>query len=231
MHCLRDGRTERTPEMLGSGVAASAFLESAGIRARSAISKGVDTLQFSSKVTPTQRTILVVDDEEDVHLITKIAFRSLTHQGQEVKVISAYSGAEAVRVLRENPHVAVILLDVVMESDHAGLNTCRVIREELGNSFVRILLRTGQPGRAPEGTVVQDYGIDGYLPKAELTSSRLVTMVRTALKAYGELADLEGRRRSLESVHESVRDIAESSTWAGLDQLHWAAAHDRTGNP
>ncbi|GGW67388.1 response regulator [Streptomyces xantholiticus] len=158
--------------------------------------------------------VLIVDDEEDVHQITRISLRSLSHRGSRVKLVSARSAAEARQCMREHPDIAVVLLDVVMESDHAGLDVSRFIREQLGNTFVRILLRTGQPGRAPEGTVVQEYEVDGYLPKAELTSTRLVTMVRTALKAYDELVDLESRRHSLETVHESVRELNTDSTWA-----------------
>ncbi|MFF7242138.1 response regulator [Streptomyces collinus] len=161
-------------------------------------------------------TVLVVDDEDDVHQITKISLRSLTYNGDRVRVVSAYSAEEALSILRAEPHIAVTLLDVVMESDHAGLDACRSIREELKNKFVRILLRTGQPGRAPEEAVVRDYEIDGYLPKAELTSLRLTTMVRTALKAYEELRDLELRRRSLETLHESVRELDSEVVWSGF---------------
>ncbi|MGW8358854.1 response regulator [Streptomyces wedmorensis] len=158
--------------------------------------------------------VLIVDDEEDVHQITRISLRSLSHRGNRVNLVSARSGAEARQCMRDNPDIAVVLLDVVMESDHAGLDLSRFIREQLGNAFARIILRTGQPGRAPEETVVQAYEIDGYLPKAELTSTHLITTVRTALKAYDELVDLESRRRNLETVHESVRELNTDSTWA-----------------
>ncbi|MEU1281549.1 response regulator [Streptomyces sp. NPDC005805] len=165
---------------------------------------------------PDPYVVLVADDEEDVHHITRIALRPLVHNGRRLRILSAHSAAETLRVLQREPEVAVLLLDVVMESDHAGLDACRAIREELGNAFVRILLRTGQPGRAPEEAVVRDYGIDGYLPKADLTSLRLTTMIRTALKSYDELVALESRRSSLESVHESVREISGEGTWAGF---------------
>ncbi|MEV8097744.1 response regulator [Kitasatospora sp. NPDC085879] len=159
-------------------------------------------------------TVLVVDDDEDVQHITRIALRTLSHEGRPVELLSARSATEALQLMREHPDIGVVLLDVVMESDHAGLDTCRAIRDQLGNTFVRILLRTGQPGRAPEETVVEAYGVDGYLPKAELTSTRLITVVRTALKAYDELVRLEARRRGLETAHESVREMDSDSTWA-----------------
>jgi CheY-like chemotaxis protein len=109
-----------------------------------------------------------------------------------------------VEIMRQEPNVGVVLLDVVMENDHAGLDACKAIREELGNRYVRILLRTGQPGAAPEKQVIQEYDIDGYLPKAELTSVRLFTTVRTSLKAYCELMELERHRQNLAAVHNCV---------------------------
>jgi CheY-like chemotaxis protein len=168
----------------------------------------------SSNPKPINHRILVVDDDDDVHRITDIALRSFSYREAGAEVFRARSAQEALEVIKSVPGIGVVLLDVVMESSEAGLDACRAIREEVGNHHVRILLRTGQPGKAPEARVVDQYDIDGYLPKAELTSTRLVTAVRTALKAYGELIDLESRRRSLESAHESVRDLKESSAWS-----------------
>jgi CheY-like chemotaxis protein len=148
--------------------------------------------------------VLVVDDEPDVHSVTKLSLKTLTHGGKKLKFLNASSGEEGLQLMRANPDVAVILLDVVMESDTAGLDACRAIREELGNNLVRILLRTGQPGSAPERETIDTYDIDGYLPKAELTSTRLYAAVRTAVRAWDELAQLERHRRYLDAIHEGV---------------------------
>lgn len=148
--------------------------------------------------------ILVVDDEEDIHQITKISLKGLRYLGKRLEFLFATSGSEAVEVMRRESDIGVVLLDVVMETNTSGLEACRAIREELGNRMVRILLRTGQPGAAPEKNVIQEYDIDGYLPKAELTSVRLFTAVRTSLKAYCELMELERHRRNLSSIHDCV---------------------------
>jgi len=42
-----------------------------------------------------------------------------------------------------------VLLDVIMETDQAGLDLVEFIRDTLKNETVRIILRTGQPGQAP----------------------------------------------------------------------------------
>jgi len=148
--------------------------------------------------------ILVVDDEPDIHKLTKMSLKSLKYQGRKTKFSFASSGKEAVEIMRSNPDIAVILLDVVMETDLAGLEACRTIREELGNHFVRILLRTGQPGSAPEKQTIDEYDIDGYLPKTELSTNRLYSSVRTALKAWQELIELERHRELLTALHEGT---------------------------
>ncbi|MEM7356487.1 MAG: response regulator [Acidobacteriota bacterium] len=154
---------------------------------------------------PTKKhRVLLVDDEEDVHLVTRMSLKGLRFQDRRMEFLSAMSGQEALEIMRTEPNIAVVLLDVVMETDHAGLDVCRAIRGELENPFVRILLRTGQPGAAPEKKVIQEYDIDGYLPKGELTSTRLFTAVRTALKTYYEIVELERYRRNLAAIHDCV---------------------------
>ncbi len=144
--------------------------------------------------------ILVVDDEPDILAVTKLGLKGLKFDGRKVKLLTSDTGAGAVSMVANNPDIAVVLLDVVMESDAAGLDACRRIRED--NKLVRILLRTGQPGAAPEKETIEQYDIDGYLPKAEMTGNRLYTAVRTAIKAWGELVELERHRVSLTAVHD-----------------------------
>lgn len=148
--------------------------------------------------------ILVVDDEPDVAAVTRLSLRGMRHGGRPVELVVETTGAGAVAAMRSDPGIAVVLLDVVMETDTAGLDACRAIREELGNRFVRILLRTGQPGAAPERATIDDYDIDGYLPKAELTTTRLYAAVRTALKAFDELVDLDRHHRVLALLNDTA---------------------------
>ncbi len=148
--------------------------------------------------------ILVVDDDRDVHVISRMILKSLTFQRRGLDILSASSAREALEVLRTVPNIAVVLLDVVMETDRSGLAACEQIRQELGNTFVRILLRTGQPGAAPERDVIQEYDIDGYLPKGDLTAARLYSAVRTSLKAFAELTVLEQRRLAFETIDDAM---------------------------
>ncbi|MBF0160908.1 MAG: DUF3369 domain-containing protein [Magnetococcales bacterium] len=147
--------------------------------------------------------LLIVDDEPGVHAITEVALTRFSYHGRTLQLLHACSAAEARGVLQERQDIAVILLDVVMESDDAGLQLVRWIREELGNRKVRIILRTGQPGQAPERRVIVEYHINDYKAKTELTADKLFTTVVAAIRAYEDIHTVEESRRGLEMILES----------------------------
>ena len=144
--------------------------------------------------------VLIVDDEEDVHSVTRLSLRHMELAGRGLELLSARSGQEARAILAQEREIAVALVDVVMESDDAGLRLVEHIRNELRNRNLRIIIRTGQPGVAPEREVIDHYDIDDYKDKTELTSQKLYTTIRTALKGYRDLMTLETNRRGLEHI-------------------------------
>jgi two-component system sensor histidine kinase ChiS len=144
--------------------------------------------------------IMIVDDEEEIHQVTRLALNDFSFEGRAVNFLSAYSGREGGQLLQTHPDIALILLDVVMETDDAGLALARYIRQELNNQSVRIVLRTGQPGQAPEGTVVVDYDINDYKAKTELTTQKLFTSVVTALRAFRHLMVIEAHRQEIRQI-------------------------------
>ena len=159
--------------------------------------------------------ILVVDDEPDVHSMTALILADLRYRERPLRLISAYSAAEAKQYLEHYPNIAVALIDVVMEEDHAGLHLIRAIRRELRNSDIRLILRTGQPGQAPQRQVVLDYDINDYRSKAELTADDLVISIIAALRSYEHIVSIETkvaeRTRELLDSREHLRAILESS--------------------
>ncbi|SMF69384.1 Signal transduction histidine kinase [Azospirillum oryzae] len=144
--------------------------------------------------------ILIVDDDPAIHATTKMVLRGFAFEGRPAQFLSAATAAEARGVLRDNPAIAVILLDVVMESDDAGLRLVRYIRNELNNRRVRIILRTGQPGQAPERDVILSYDINDYKSKTELTAQKLFTSVVAALRGYQDITAIEDHREGLERI-------------------------------
>src|ERR1700759_1563433 len=116
--------------------------------------------------------VAVIDDDPAVHEGTRFALYDYSLNGQGIELISANSAAEGRTLLRSTPNVGVILLDVVMETDDAGLALVEYIRKTLKNETVRIILRTGQPGQAPERRVIVQYDINDYKAKTELTADK-----------------------------------------------------------
>ncbi len=151
---------------------------------------------------PTQEPwkILIADDEPDVHSVTRLALRNIDYHGRKLELISAYSASEAFEIMSQQSDIAVLLLDVVMETDDAGLRLVHRIREELGNHICRIVLRTGQPGQAPEQEVIVSYDINDYKAKTELTTQKLFTTVISSLRAYESLNALENHRLGLHKI-------------------------------
>jgi|GEM_PF-566479 len=135
--------------------------------------------------------VLIVDDDPEIHTITRLNLRHVRFQDRGLVFLSAHSAEEARQILAHNDDIALILLDVVMEADNAGLKLVDHVRTTLGNRKVRIVLRTGQPGLAPEEAVILAYDINDYRSKTELTQQRLVTTTIAALRGYADLVALE----------------------------------------
>lgn len=148
--------------------------------------------------------VLIVDDEPDVHTATKMALSHFEFESHRLAFLSAYSGQEARAMLAEHDDIAIILLDVVMESDDAGLRLAKYLRTVLGNRYSRVILRTGQPGMAPEASVIRDYDIDGYRNKTELRKADLEAIFYTSLRAYRDVLTLQRYRQSLEVVINAI---------------------------
>lgn len=152
--------------------------------------------------------ILIVDDDGDVHKATELAMQGLTVEGQPLVFLHASSAAQARQLLASEDDLAVVLLDVVMESEDAGLQLVHHIRDELRMNAVRIVLRTGQPGYAPEIETVQAYDINDYKTKSELTRTRLYTVLTAAVRSYRQICALEANRRGLEMIVESSTSLS-----------------------
>ncbi len=151
--------------------------------------------------------VLVVDDEPDIHAVTRLALNSVSFKGRGIEIISAYTGAQGYELLATENDIALVLLDVVMETEDAGLRLARRIREELNNQLVRIVLRTGQPGQAPEQKVIVDFDINDYKAKTELTAQKLFTTVISSLRSYEGLQTIEANRKGLARILEAASNL------------------------
>lgn len=156
--------------------------------------------------------LLIVDDEEEIHSITRMVLEGFEFEGRGLEFVSAFSAEEGRRAFRTHPDIAVVLLDVVMETPLAGLELARYVRTDLGNALVRIILRTGQPGQAPERQVITDYDVNDYKSKAELTAQKLFTAVTTALRCYRDLRAINRSRQGLEEIINASATLFQASS-------------------
>lgn len=186
-----------------------------------------DDLVFMDEVVPPSDTseaneakgvwrVMIVDDDTDVHSATTFALNNLEMQHRPLEFVHAYSASEARELLAREDDIAVILLDVVMEQEDSGLQLVRHIREVLKLTEVRIILRTGQPGYAPEIDAIRDFDINDYKTKSELTRIKLYTTVTSAIRSYEQIRAINASRRGLDRI---VRASTELMALHGLDNF------------
>ncbi|KZN57106.1 ATP-binding protein [Pseudoalteromonas luteoviolacea] len=162
--------------------------------------------------------ILLVDDEPEIHQVTKMALSRFTYDDRALEFYHAYSKAQAIEMLQEIEGISVILLDVIMESDTAGLDCVREVRHTLNNKDVRIILRTGQPSTIPEHEVMLKYDINDYKNKVDLTKSRLYIVMTSALRAFEDIT----RKASLISALKDLNDNLEERVVERTSELQLA---------
>jgi len=156
--------------------------------------------------------ILIVDDDKSVHIVTKLSLKDFTYEGWTLNFTSAFSAEEAKSILRSDIEFAVVLLDVVMESETSGLEVADFIRNDINNHLLRITLRTGQPGQAPEQEVIVNYDIDNYRNKTELSSDKLFSVMYTSIRNFKKLQELERKNIVLEEEKNRSEHYAKELT-------------------
>ena len=150
--------------------------------------------------------ILVVDDDPSVHQMTDFVLKDQHFFGRPLDIISAHSASAAFQVLKKQDDIALALIDVVMESEQAGFTLVKQIRDELTNHHIRLIIRTGQPGKSSEESIAKEYEIHGYFNKIEITSDKLKAIIHTALRSYQDITELEFKNRQLKQLGFDIRE-------------------------
>lgn len=122
-------------------------------------------------------TILVIDDQEEVLISTKLLMEREGH-----RVITASSGEEALALFRD--HIVDLLIVDYFMPGMSGESIVQEIRKL--NDNVQILLQTGYSGEKPPREMLRALDIQGYHDKSE-GPERLLLWVDVALKAAGQL--------------------------------------------
>ncbi len=148
--------------------------------------------------------ILIVDDEPEVHLLTKLTLKDFNFKDKKIEFTSAYSEKECIDILSKNQDFNIILLDVVMENETSGLSIVEFIRNELNNHQIRIILRTGQAGLFNEDYICEKYDINDFKNKTELTIQKLKTSLITTLRNYIDIERIQKNKLFLELITNSL---------------------------
>jgi len=156
--------------------------------------------------------VLLVDDDEQMHQITRIALSGFEFQDRKLELLSAFSAQQAKELLDAEANIAIALIDVVMETEHAGLDLVKYIRTEQNNRLIRLVLRTGQAGQAPEDVVIKEYEIDDYKEKTELTTQKLRTLLYSMLRSYRDLCLIEEQKEGLSKVIEASANVQNTNS-------------------
>lgn len=144
--------------------------------------------------------ILIVDDEPEIHTLTRLGLNNFEFAKRPLQLFEALSAQEAKKILVTETNIAVAIIDVVMESEDSGLKLINFIRKELNNRLTRLIIRTGQQEVAPAQEIIEHYDIDDYKDKTELTIHKLYTTIRSALKSYHDLSILDANRQALKKI-------------------------------
>lgn len=169
----------------------------------------------SPSLAQTPRTpwkVAIIDDEEQLHSVTKMVLQNTRVDDRPLVFLSAFTAAEGLELFRAHPDIALAFVDVIMESDNSGLDLIRTIRNDLGNHFTRIVLRTGQPGTAPEETVIRTYDINDYKSKTELTDTKLKTCVYSSIRSYRDIMTIESSKSGMRRVIAASDSVLRSQT-------------------
>lgn len=163
--------------------------------------------------------ILLVDDDPLMHTISDIALKNFEYDGRSLEILHAYSAEEAKEYLLGRDDIALAIIDVVMESENAGLQLVQYIRNTLCNRRIRLVMRTGQSDPVPEEDAVRNLGIDDYRDKADLGVQKLRTLLYSKLRSYRDLCLIEDQRDGLAKVLGVIGLVQRAKGFSGFFEM------------
>ena len=172
-----------------------------------------EEIEEQQKKTEKFWRILVIDDDESVHQVTRLVLADAEIEHRNLEIVSAFSSKEAREIMLNDDSFCMAFVDVVMETDHAGLELVEWIRKDLKNQAIRLVLRTGQAGSAPEARVIKEFDINDYKEKTDFTANKMITTVYASIRAYRDIMTIQRSLDAFKKLIEATHDLLK------IDQL------------
>jgi response regulator RpfG family c-di-GMP phosphodiesterase len=154
--------------------------------------------------------VALIDGEQQVHEVIQKVLKSTLIDDQPLQFLTAHSAEDGLRLFQIHSDIALAFINVVLESDNAGLELIHHIRNDLHNHATRIVLHTGQPGTVPEEPVIRMYDINDYKSKEELTDTKIKTCVYSAIRSYRDIFTIEASKRGMQNVIAASNSVLRS---------------------
>ncbi len=153
--------------------------------------------------------VLIVDDDNFIHRMIKEINKNLRFENRAIDFISAYNSDEAKEILIKNNNVALVLMDIFLETENSGLSLAKFIREDLKNTETRIVLITGQGSMDLQEEIILNYDINGYESKTDLFSKKMNTVILSSLRSYRDIIRIKNNKESMGKVVSSISKLYE----------------------
>ena len=156
--------------------------------------------------------VLITDDQEMIHVMIKHYLKDYQFQGIGLQFIDSFSCKDAKSLLNNNPDIAVVILDVMLEEPDSGFQIVQYIRETLNNKLLKIIMLTGNLDIEKAKFFFMTYDIDIYCPKYDI--NKIYFMMTASLRAYQSSYsihilhdELKQKLKNQESAEQELKEL------------------------
>ncbi len=151
-------------------------------------------------------SVLVVDDDPVVRHLTRENLRGVDVDGLPLE-IDACENTDAARKLIAATEYALIIMDVAIETEFAGLDLVEELKRSPGVGFTQVVVQSATPMTERSGRQAGMSGIADYWRKGEIAPLRMQVLVRGLVRAYATARSLHAEQLYLRKLLFQLPDI------------------------